>query len=139
MVKRIMIDGWAEQICECQESGLSVRKWCEENGISTKTYYYRRKRVREELLETMTDGDTALMQKATTNEYRDGTVGQMGMANRAIGMKSAQSAKPVFAAFPIPQGNGAAVTVWLGGYTVDIQNSADDAVVEQVLKVVSRL
>ena len=139
MAERIKIDGWAKLIRECQESGLSVRQWCEENGFSTKTYYYRRKRVREELLETVTGGETALMLKASTYEDRDGTAGQIGMANRAIGAESAQSARPVFAAFPIPQDKGAAVTVWLGGYSVDIKNGADGAVVEQVLKVVSRL
>ena len=41
---------WAEQVLACQRSGLSVEKWCEENGIKSKTYYYRLKRVREELL-----------------------------------------------------------------------------------------
>ena len=139
MVERIKIEKWAKLIRECQESELSVRKWCGANGISTKTYYYRRKRVREEFLETMSSGDTALMLKAATYEDRDETVGQMGMANRAIVAEPAQNVKPVFATFPIPQGKGAAVTVWLGGYSVDIQNGADGAVVEQVLKVVSRL
>jgi len=139
MAERIKIDGWAKLIRECQESGLSVHQWCEENGYNTKTYYYRRKRVREELLETVTGGDTALMQKTGTYEDRDVTAVQVGMANRAIGAKTAQSAKPTFASFPIPQDKGAAVTVRLGGYSVDIQNGADGAVVEQVLKVVSRL
>jgi len=139
MVERIKIDGWAKLIGECQESGLTVRQWCEENGISTKTYYYRRKRVRDELIETVAGGDTALMLKAGVYEVRDGTAGQMRVANRAIGAEPTQSAKPVFAAFPIPQVKGAAVTVRLGGYSVDIQNGADGAIVEQVLKVVSLL
>jgi hypothetical protein len=33
------------------QSGLSVRSWCAQNGISPKTYYYRLRRVREECVE----------------------------------------------------------------------------------------
>ena len=111
---RIKLQGWAQMIQDCQQSGLSIREWCKENGVSTKTYYYRRKRVREELLDTMEVG-------------------------KELQLAPMRPEGPVFATFPMPQGKGAAVSVCLGGYTVDIQNGADCAIVEQVLKVVSRL
>jgi len=64
-------------------------------------------------------------------------------ANSALTAYAAPCAEdvpqPVFAALPIPQSKLAAVTVWIGNHAVDIQNGADGAVVEQVLKVVSRL
>jgi hypothetical protein len=50
-----------------------------------------------------------------------------------------QPEAPTFIPMPIPQNKGAAVTVWVGTYAVDIQNGADDSVVEQVLRVVSRI
>lgn len=31
---------WAGIMRERKESGLSIRRWCRENGISEKTYYY---------------------------------------------------------------------------------------------------
>ena len=31
---------WTERISECRSSGLTVKKWCEQSGISSKTYYY---------------------------------------------------------------------------------------------------
>ena len=31
---------WAQRVQSCRESGLSVRQWCDENGLSAKTYYY---------------------------------------------------------------------------------------------------
>lgn len=31
------------------ESGLTVSEWCRQNGINPKTYYYRLKRVRNEV------------------------------------------------------------------------------------------
>ena len=46
---------WALMITEQRDSGQSVRKWCEGHGISIKTYYYRRNRVREELAEGVTE------------------------------------------------------------------------------------
>ena len=33
------------------QSGLSIREWCKQNDIAPKTFYYRRKQVRSELLQ----------------------------------------------------------------------------------------
>lgn len=44
---------WETQIMEMQASGLSVRKWCEANGIKRKTFYYRLRKVRESCLNNL--------------------------------------------------------------------------------------
>jgi len=31
---------WKERVGICRSSGLLVRRWCEEQGIKVKTYYY---------------------------------------------------------------------------------------------------
>ena len=31
--------GWTERVEECRKSGLSVREWCTERGVSVATYY----------------------------------------------------------------------------------------------------
>ncbi len=41
---------WAEQIAECQSSGMSVREWCQTKGLSYNTYYRRLRAVRLDLL-----------------------------------------------------------------------------------------
>ena len=41
---------WAEQIQECQSSGMTVTAWCKEKGISQHTYYSRLNVLRKELL-----------------------------------------------------------------------------------------
>jgi hypothetical protein len=41
---------WAEQIQECQNSGMTVTRWCQENNIRASTYYNRLKIVRDELI-----------------------------------------------------------------------------------------
>ena len=39
---------WAEQIAECQSSGMKVRDWCKTKGISFNTYYRRLNVVKKE-------------------------------------------------------------------------------------------
>ena len=40
----------AQEVAECQSSGMTVSAWCELYGKNVKTYYYHLRRVREELL-----------------------------------------------------------------------------------------
>ncbi len=42
---------WAEDIAECQSSGMKIADWCRMKGISMNTYYRRLKAVRTALLE----------------------------------------------------------------------------------------
>lgn len=46
-----MLQEWAEMISECTNSGKTVTEWCSETGINVKTYYYRLKKVRDEMLQ----------------------------------------------------------------------------------------
>lgn len=50
-VKTLQYQSWLAMVQQQVKSGLPVRKWCGQNGISPKTFYFRRKRVREELLQ----------------------------------------------------------------------------------------
>ena len=49
--RAIMLQEWAAQIKERIQSGQTVKDWCAMHGVAQKTYYYRLKRVREEMLE----------------------------------------------------------------------------------------
>jgi hypothetical protein len=50
-VKNLQHHSWAIMVQEQTRSGLSIRDWCSQNNISTKTFYYRRKQVRSEILQ----------------------------------------------------------------------------------------
>ena len=39
---------WMEDYAQQQESGLTVKAWCQEKGIAQKTFYYRLRVLREE-------------------------------------------------------------------------------------------
>ena len=43
---------WAEQLETQQASGLTVPQWCAENGIKTKSFNYRLRRVREQYIQS---------------------------------------------------------------------------------------
>lgn len=45
--REVKYENWAAQIQDCLSSGLTVQEWCDQNGINSKTYYYRLRRVRE--------------------------------------------------------------------------------------------
>lgn len=47
---QMTLQNWAQEVAECQSSGMTVSAWCELHGINVKTYYYHLRRVREELL-----------------------------------------------------------------------------------------
>ena len=36
---------WAQIVSRCRGSGLSVRQWCQENGINTSSYYKWQRKV----------------------------------------------------------------------------------------------
>lgn len=38
---------WARLIQECQNSGLTIKNWCSQNGVSEHAYYYWLRRIRE--------------------------------------------------------------------------------------------
>ena len=47
---QMTLKNWAEEVAECQSSGMAVSAWCELHGIKVKTYYYHLRRLRESLL-----------------------------------------------------------------------------------------
>ena len=47
---------WMEDYARQQESGLTVKAWCEANGVTQKTFYYRLRVLREEACSLMNMG-----------------------------------------------------------------------------------
>ena len=57
------LQDWSSMIQERQASGLSIKNWCAERGLSENTYYYRLRRLREAACTTLEK-----MQEATITE-----------------------------------------------------------------------
>ena len=50
--RNVQLQEWTKQIKEQQESGMTVKAYCAQNGINIKTYYYRLRKIREQCLES---------------------------------------------------------------------------------------
>lgn len=100
-------------VSACRNSGKTVAEWCSENGINEKTYYYRQKKVCD----------------------------AMPARRRAAAIPVAQSNAKVHFAEITPAISARAgepgVTIRLGNAEVHIQNGAETATVETVLRILS--
>ena len=46
-VQQVRMQNWIKIIRECQSSGLTNKEWCEQNGVSEKSYYYHLAKIRK--------------------------------------------------------------------------------------------
>ena len=47
----VSLQEWQQRVLDCQNSGMSVKAWCQANGISTGSYYFHLRKIRESVLE----------------------------------------------------------------------------------------
>ena len=45
--QQVRLNQWSAMVREREDSGMSVKAFCKQAGIATKTYYYRLRRIRE--------------------------------------------------------------------------------------------
>lgn len=110
----IRLRQWIGIIKECRSSRKSVKSWCEENGISEKSYFYWQRRARE-----------AACQELTTYQEQQVTKAEPSQANT-----------PAFAECRISEEHhtgGTTVTIRLNGTVVEIHPGAEASVVESIL------
>ena len=55
--RAIRIRDWEKMYEEYQSSGMKVKDWCDEQGLSIKTFYYRLKVLRQNVLNTQEQHD----------------------------------------------------------------------------------
>ena len=102
---------WTQIVEECRSSGKTAVKWCAENDINIKTYYYWQRRVL----------------KAVCNE--------LAVVNNNV------EKSPAFAEVMLPgtRRPEVAITLNLNNISVQIHNGADESVISQTLKVLRNL
>lgn len=101
---------WARLIAECQSSQMTVKAWCEQQGIVPKTYYYWLRKIRERALENV----------------------PVPASNRAPVAESPVTLKKLEIKSPV-SGMQAAVIVHLPQATVEVAQGTDQQTVEAVL------
>ena len=105
---------WMERIRTCRSSGMPVTKWCEENNVGTKSYYYWMRKIKREAFESLPSESAA-------------TVPMIQNSNT-----------PVFSKIELPKDSAgaAAVTIRMNGINIDIQNGASAAIIKNALRTV---
>jgi len=120
LATQIRLQEWARQIEERENSGATVREWCEENGVGVKNYYYRKRRVREEYIDAVGVRSALALNRNSMSE----------------------SKPPVFAEIPVTHITNVqevAATVHIGTYRAEINNGADVDTIAGLLRTLSRL
>ena len=64
-------ENWKRMYEEYQRSGMKVNDWCIMQGLSVKTFYYRLKVIREELLKETDQHDIVPVMKCKTEMPSD--------------------------------------------------------------------
>lgn len=60
---------WAEQIAECQSSGMKIKEWCRKKGISYNTYYRRLRVVRMDTFDQAEHGIQQIVPLSVAEEH----------------------------------------------------------------------
>ena len=47
----VSMEQWQQRIMECQQSGMSIKAWCQKNGVATSSYYHYLRKIRESMLQ----------------------------------------------------------------------------------------
>lgn len=101
---------WADRIQECHASGMSVKDWCQSQGISDKTYYYWFQKLKQEAFDKL------------PKEQRE----KLLRSSRTV---FSEVKKPV----SIPSGSDTAVSIFKNDIRIEIKNHADATTVKMVL------
>ncbi|QNK41040.1 IS66 family insertion sequence element accessory protein TnpA [Caproicibacter fermentans] len=107
MAQEVRLANWAGIVRARRDSGLSVRCYCQEQGINEKTYYYWQRRLGQAACEWLASEDMP-----------------------------SQKESPVFAALTMPSSrDSGSIVIRLNGAEIEIGGEANLSAVETVLKV----
>ena len=70
MGQRQRLFEWSQRVADCRQSGMSVKRWCEENGVTPKTYYSWQKKVFSFMVEQQKLQLRRKIKKAASWNYR---------------------------------------------------------------------
>ncbi len=103
---------WNNRVMECRNSGKSVSVWCKENGINIKTYYYWQKRVWDKVTNTLIHGNQGSHSQPEPIQFAQVQLGSTDSSSNAD------------------------IVIRRNGWTVEVRNSTDSALLSTVLQAV---
>lgn len=87
--RKIRIRAWEKMYEEYQSIGMKVKDWCNEQGLSIKTFYYRLKVLRQNVLNTQEQHDivpiaSSYNQSLETAKTETGAEGKIHISGNGI-------------------------------------------------------
>ena len=76
--KEMRLTAWAGMVSACNSSGKTIKEWCRENGISEKTYHYRKRAVRECLYSEIRMPEDSEISSGCTTSFVPAAILRMG-------------------------------------------------------------
>jgi hypothetical protein len=123
---QVTLKKWGDMIHAQQKSGLTIKEWCERNGINRKSYYYRLKKVRL----------AALEESDKTNPYNLITISQQPVITEFIPNTSQDTTQII--SNEDESNNAYTLAICINGAEIKIRNSVDIKILNTLLKVVCR-
>ena len=71
----VSMEQWQQRIMACQQSGMSIKAWCRENGVATSSYYHYLRKIRESMLQEKQIVPVELPKPTGSSEIRIETCG----------------------------------------------------------------
>ena len=117
------LDLWINRIKECRSSELTVRKWCEQQNIGVKPYYYWMGKIKRELFD------------ASLPSIVESPIKDQVPAEQTIFSKIQTISEEVSVEKPFEK---PAATLRVNNLSLDIHNGADQFTIEFTLQAIKR-
>jgi hypothetical protein len=113
LTNKYRLEQWTAIIQERINSGKQVEEWCKENNISRDSYYYWLRKVKLEAVQKNEITEVSPLPKVV----------------------------PLVPPLPVTESSnsGTAIILKVNGISIEIQDSASDAIIERTLKVLQRI
>lgn len=130
LTRQYRIRQWIEAIRDQKASGLTIKKWCEQNSVTKYQFYYRQRVVRSlmaDALEEHLDSNTTAVACATSVKSAPAIKAYRKTDNEFV---------PVPPAYMQPETAGAVMRIRHGASTIEISNDASDRILTMLREVI---
>lgn len=130
LTRQYRIQQWIEAIRDQKASGLTIKKWCEQNSVTKYQFYYRLKVVRSVMADALKEHLDSNTTAVACTEH-----GKSTPAVKAV-RKADADFVPVPPAYMHTETTGAVMRIRRGASTIEISNDASDRILTMLREVI---
>ena len=130
IIRQAKLNEWASRFADQKASGLSVIDWCSQKGISKDTFFYWKRKLRDELVEKVFPDIVPISLPASPVSVPVGLPIQSHVTDNNPTTPSINRASCTTCT------NGPCARVYINGMTLEFDASAPDTLIMNVIKAV---